>query len=635
MNNPYDLTESFNPLSRFRSYVIKHVIVGFKYTEDACKFEITGDIGPSGSFVGNTIDVSDNPDPNSKNFCGPGIVFINELEDETFVVYDSETKWDFFTETDSTTGRYTGYIHVQDRIGMLFAHKIKEYCDLLEMSLGHIVFSWKTYFLGINEKGDDEIITTNPMIFHVTDYAQSLAAEIGRANILNIVSAYNTFGQLPQFSKMYQTTLTHSDGNVQEEIPMAENSNAELISRQEEDKNNLEKRKRRLDKSKPMKTIQDVFLSLQTEMTEQALAAKNQVQEWQSIINDRYTKKLLPPEQYIQELPLRYTIGFDGSYDSIKVDNRNLPFEQPEQDQRLEGIRSLPFHLGTTLTKAIQMIMGLSKDVGKMLNKIPAEGFRITTTTIRECDGKYNIHTNVNKYIIPHNTVDDIDTAPGDNIINGPLELYYLDGKNGRGRDVISVAYHSHVTPHHIHLEKEVEDSDDIGVVYGNREPISVQRAPINGNDNFFGFGFSGNRALTNTFTTSGVESSDSASSIRTHMQASFVKQSTSYRIKIVGNPYLLNDINRNPLDVKDNVGEGDNTVRWQYILYNKPEHQPMYLKLSVFLRDEAYLAGLNSKDIPDTYFYSGNLHITSISNKYSRNAFIQVIEGVRTEDNI
>lgn len=633
MTTPIDIEETYNPLSKYRSYVVKHVIVGFKYTEDACKFNITGDVGPCGTVVGKTSD-NVTTDPNERNFCGPGIVFINEIQDETFILYKAETQWNFFTPTESTTGMYTGYLHVQDRVGMLFAHKIKEYCDKLDLTLGHVVFAWKTFFIATNERDEDEVITTNPLIFHVTDYSQSLAAEIGRANILNIVAAYNTFGQLPQFSKMYQTTLTHSDGNVQKEIPTVESSKVELLSRQEEDRNNNEKRKRRLDKSKPMKTIRDVLMSLQTEMTEQALAAKNQVQEWQSIINDRYTKKLLPPEQYVQELPMRYSINLESMYDSTKIDNRNLPFEQPEQDQRLEGIRALPFHLGTSLVKAIQMIMGLSKDVGRMISQLPAKSFRITTTVIKECDGKYNIHNNVTQYTVPYNTVDGIDTAPGDNVINGPIELYYLDGKSGKGRDVISVAYHSRVTPVQTALEKEVEDADDIGVVYGNREPVSVQRKPI-GSDNFFASGYSGNRAVTNVFDTSGVENSDTANAIKTHMSAGFVKQSTSYSIKMQGNPHLLNDINRNPIDVRDNVGSLDGGAKWQYIFYDKVEHQPMYIKLSVFLRDEAYLTGTDISDIPNTYFYSGNLHVTRISNKYLRNSFMQMIEGVRTENNI
>ncbi len=626
-----DLGNPLNPLTKYNTYQVKHVVVGFRYSEDACKFNITGNIGVCGTIVGKNPE--DKESQQTTEFCGPGIVVINELEDPTFVLYEAETFWKFFNEKDSTTGSYSGYIHIQDRIGMLFAHKLREYCDRLGVALGHITFSWKTFFIGTNSDGEDEVISINPMVFHVTDFAQSLSAEIGRSYIMNIVSSYNTFGQLPQFSKMFQTTLTHADGNVQKEIPVAESSDAGLLTRQEEDRNKNEMRKRRLDKSKPMKTIRDVFDSLQTEMTEQALPSKNQVQEWQSVINDGYTKKLIPPEQYVQELPMRYSITLDSEYDSIKVDNRNLPFEQPEQDQRLEGIRTIPFHLGTSLTQAIQTTMMLSRAVGKKFSESPPKGFRITSTVLRECDGRYNIHTNVNQYVIPRNEVDGVDTAPGDHVINGPIELFYQDQKPGYGRDIISISYHSNVTPTQTTLEKEVEDSDDIGVVYGNREPVTIQRQPIEGDD-FFTSGYAGNRAITNVFDTSGVENSDTATVIKTNLNAAYVKQSTSYRIKIPGNPNLLNDLNRNPLDVRANVGNTDGG-RWQYLLYDKVEHQPMYIKLSVFLRTDAYLSGIGSSDASDTYFYSGFLHVTSIHNRYTNNTFIQNIEGVRTEDSI
>ena len=37
-----------NPLNRFKSYQLKHIIMGFRFSEDACTFDITGDVGPIG-----------------------------------------------------------------------------------------------------------------------------------------------------------------------------------------------------------------------------------------------------------------------------------------------------------------------------------------------------------------------------------------------------------------------------------------------------------------------------------------------------------------------------------------------------------------------------------------------------------
>lgn len=95
----------------------------------------------------------------------------------------------------------------------------------------------------------------------------------------------------------------------------------------------------------------------------------------------------------------------EDKYNSYKIDNRNLPFEQPEQDQRLEGIRVVPFHMGTTMNSAIDTIMLMSKSVGKDFQAETPKSYRTTTTVLRGCSGQYNIHTNINSYTIPINRV--------------------------------------------------------------------------------------------------------------------------------------------------------------------------------------------------------------------------------------
>lgn len=619
--------EEQNPLSKFRTYDIKHVIVGFRFSEDACTYEINGEVGVTGSTV---------TGPACK---GPGIVLINELADPTFVLYAAETTWDFFSTTSSTTGSYMGYINIQDRIGMLFAQRLRKYCEQLGMALGHITFAWKTFFIGTLANGETEVVTTNPMIFHVTDFIQSLSSLDARTYVMTFTSSYNTFGQLPQFSKMFQTTLTHADGNAQKEIPTANSEGTGLVSRAEEDKIKNAARKARTDKTKPMKTLQEVFNSLQTEMTEQGYPHKTQIQEWQTTIRDDYTKKLIPPKQYLPELPLKYTIKLEDKFNSYKVDNRNMPFEQPEQDQRLEGIRAIPFHYGTNMSEAIDTLMLMAKSVGKDFQGTEPHGYRSTVTVLRGCNGSYNVNTNINSYKIPINRVDGPDTGPGDGVIGGPLEYVYQDAEH-KGRDIISIYYRSNVTPVQRNLEEATEGADDIGVVYGNREPISIQRMPQVGDD-FFTSGYAGNRGAVGLLDINGLESADTASVIKSNLIPSMIKQTTSYTIDIVGNPYIMNDLNRNPLDVRDDVGMNDSSnggtsgskTKWNYVLYDKPEYKPMYLKLTIYMRPEGTIAGEHNVD--QTYFYSGYLHITRVTTSFNESKFIQTIEGVRTEDSI
>ena len=87
-------------------------------------------------------------------------------------------------------------------------------------------------------------------------------------------------------------------------------------------------------------------------------------------------------------------------------------------------------------------------------------------------------------------------------------------------------------------------------------------------------------------------------------------------------------------MDVRDGIGAiGSKSHRWNYVLYDKPEYIPMYLKLTVYMRPEGKLSG--ETDVDQTYFYSGYLHITRITTSYVMGSFTQVIEGVRTEDSI
>ena len=178
-----------NPLSRFQSYDVKHVVVGFRFSEDACTLNIGADIGKSGTII-------DGKKMKETNCKGPAIVVINEIQDPTFVLYEAETYWNFFSPNSTTTGSYSGYMHIQDRVGMLFAQRLRKYCETLGMALGHITFAWKTFYIGTLSNGETEVVTANPMIFHITDFVQSLSADIGRAYIMSFVSSYNTFGQL-------------------------------------------------------------------------------------------------------------------------------------------------------------------------------------------------------------------------------------------------------------------------------------------------------------------------------------------------------------------------------------------------------------------------------------------------------
>ncbi len=623
--------ESQNPLIANSNITVKHVLLAYKFGEDACTHDITGNMGICGTVIKETGGACN----------GPAIVVINELEDTTFVLSSAETTWEFFSQFTPSTGTYMGWIEVRDRVGMLFANNLRTYCETLGVALGHLTFAWKTFFIMEENTGSDknskiEVITTNPMIFHVTEFSQSLSADIGRAYMMTIVSSYNTLGILPQFSKLFNATLTHTDGNASGEVDAGTYNNPSLSSRVEEDRYKEDLRRQRIDRSKPMKTLTEAFDSLSTEMTEQAIPHKVNVQKWQAAIRDDFSQKTTEPKQFLPELPMKYSVRIDDKFSTYKINNRNMPFEQPEQDQRLEGIRAIPFSMGTTLPVAIDRLMLLSQQVGVDMQSVPSQGYRATNCVLRGCDGNYNVKSVIVPYTIPYNTRHGIDTGPGDGLIAGPIEYYWEDGGTNKPRDVISISYRSVVAATQKPLEEPMDASMNSGgnVVYGNREVASMQRT--GSESGFEGNGYSGNNGQVGTFDAGGLEDASSASVILSNL-ATVIKQQTSYNINIRGNPWILNDINRNPLDVMNHRGMSDGGRRegkdWQYILYDKVESTPMYIKLSVWMRPESE----RHNDAGGEYFYSGFLHVNKIVTRFGigGRGFTQMLQGLRTEESI
>ncbi len=627
-----------SPLTRYKSYAVKHVIVGFKFSEDACTYNITGDK----TGITGTVITEEQVKAGGGSCGGSAIVIVNELEDATFVVHEAETTWEFFSSDSPSHGSYLGWIMIRDRVGMLFAHQLRKYCEQLGMGLGHITFAWKTFFVGTEEgsNGDDEKVLVwsgNPMVFHVTEFSQSLSAVIGRAYYMNIASSYNTFGQLPQFAKMYQTTLTHAEGSSADNSGTSTTTNQGLVSRKDEDAQRTPELKEREDRNKPMQTLNDVFASLGTELTNQAIAPQGEVQAFQANVRQDYAKKNAPNEQYIPNLPIKYEMRLDPHYETYKINNRNLIYEQPEQDQRLEGLRSMPFHVGTSMNDAIDTMMMLSADVGKDMGAETATAYRVVTCVLRGCESNYNVVTNIVPYVIPKNRVDgNPDTGPGEGAINGPLDYYFQGASDQDTWDIISINYRSTVAPTQEPLERPAEgaEGEGTGAVAGNREPMSMQRMPRE-NDEFYSGSYTGNRGPVGIFEVNSLENARDAAIVRANLDTN-IRQNTSYLITIRGNPYILNDINRNPIDVRDNIGVSDSNVKGAYILYDKVESVPMYLRLSVFMRPDRDLVN-STEDVEESYFYQGYIHINKIITKFgnSFSEFTQTIQGLRREDSI
>src|SRR6185437_14660444 len=237
----------------------------------------------------------------------------------------------------------------------------------LGVSEGHIVFALRTFFIGENTDAvNNDVIAGNPLLFNMVTSINDLAPKSGRFYTFSFVGSATTFGQLNQYSKIYQMTITNSDGNLYNQIPTLDTPSCVMQSRQAEDAAHQVARKKRIDLSKPMRTLGELFSAFESELNTQKFTNSAQLQSWLQNVNDGYTVKIIPPIQQKQGgIPVDFFVVLDPIYKNYPIDNRNLPFEQPELDQNKNGIRSFSIKTATDIPVAVEKLMKLSRKVGQ------------------------------------------------------------------------------------------------------------------------------------------------------------------------------------------------------------------------------------------------------------------------------
>lgn len=618
------MSKDLNPLSDYNNYTVAHIIVAFEFSRDAYTVNITPDIG--NGEIGKVFNVSSGE---SRGDCGGrAVVIVNEMKQQDIKMQFCETEWNFFSAMSQRTTSYVGTMELVDRSGFLLSEKLRGFAEQIDTSIQHMTFAWVPIFVCRSSSNEhDEFIYANPMYFHVSKFFQNVSSDIGKAYTLEFVSCYNTHGLSPQFSKMYQTTVTHKEGNVLNTMPVPYAASSGIQPTRKEDQKKLEVRKSRLQLTKYMKNLGEVFSSLEVSIDNQKVAHKKQLQRLLSIFRNDYVEKLQPVKQTTESLPLDYRFDLDQHYKNKKINNRNLPFEQNENDQTLSGISSITFPSGSSLLSMIDSIMKMSKDVGKEHSQKPPITYKTTFTTERACDGNYKINVKIRKYESAYNSMENGDTGPGESAIDEVIEYSYQDGINRDDTNLLAVSFAS-FPEYRLNSMEIPEDSPDAQDIYGNREPIASQRfGDVVGN--FFRRGFNGLRVITGLFTNSGLENPAHASNMTNFRES----QQANYTLTITGNPRLLSDINRNPMDVVNDVKENG---RGKYAIYRNIETDPMYIKLKL------YLTGDDNTGSPETtdatgglFYYQGYLHLYKIQNVFSDSGFVQYLSCARTEESI
>ena len=592
-----------NPLNVGITSTHRHILVAFKFAEDAFN---TTSFDMQGALVGK-------PAPGAS---GPNIVVVNEMIDQTYTIPQAIWDFDFAPNIGVSTSTSVGKIVIEDKIvpyGFLnFLHEkvLSYFVGLGPMSLSHATFMLKTVF----ETDDASLIMPEPYYFNI-DSIESLTQTIRTAptrHVLYTIGAANTLGVLRSFSSLFQMNITHKDGNLHDTIPEGDGTILSLDTRAIENAANTSKRKDRADLSKPMTTLKDIFEGLEADLNQLKYANKAQLQQWmREVRTDSVDKIIVVPKQTKKpdpdQLPIDYVIDLDPKYQSYSIDNRNMPFEQPDVLQDNKGVRVFPERTGTVIIELISSIMMLSKQVGEDAIDDKPKTFKTTITATRKTSDRYEVNIKIRKYDIPR---DDIihkaepghtvkDTGPGVNPSSTSLH-FFVNAPEPRDQDVLEFNSHLNYTVNDKMLEKQ-SDAEGAGIVYADREQGTAERRP---SLSFFETMYSGVRSMIGSYTNDGLESAQRGGDILNLMDRYTYLQTTDYIMSIHGNPYLLSDVNRNPSDV---VADSDGVKHY----YSKPETNPMYLKLTIYLKSMA----ADDNPIPERFYYDDYYHITRVIN--------------------
>lgn len=596
-----------NPLAKFGSYEVKHTLIAFENAEAAYKFKASEfELGKPGTYL-----------PKRSLACGRACVVVNENESANLVINRLRWSFDFYSPLNPTTTACVGEISISGDQQLVVPNFMRKITQEMDISLYHITFALFTFFKGRLGMGGEQVIACKPLFFNIIDSHTAVDETIPFCQNYNFVAQYNTLAQLPQFASMTQTTITHQDGSLGQSMPFLGGATSGIMSRKEENAIKNWTRKARMNRSKPMQTLKELTDGLQQELNDQIKPNRRQLQEFMALVRDDFVKKIKDPKQKKDEkggISVEYKVVLDDHYANMPVNNRNLPFEQPDQGQNVKGLTSLTIPGESDITDAINEILRTSTLVAKDI----AEGYSYKTVAVAstDCSGKYHVTVKVKRFVTPVNEVDGNNTSPGA-AVKTPLQFFFGEG-NEKDFDIVSLAL-AVGPPSHLSVTEDDHVDGEGQVVYGDREQISLERSASERFNKSF---FSGNRGLSNAHNY-GLESGSAGSLIDINNSRFIAAQTSLTVIGIAGNPDLYSDLCRNPEKVVD--GDDDHAI-----LYKFPEYEPMYVDLSIRLVKEGN-ANLSSDQT--YYYYKGSYHVAGVTNTIQGSTFVQTLKLLRTDD--
>lgn len=604
------MTKTKNPLSKFSTYRISHLLIAFDNSEAAANFvpPVTG-VGLCGAEV--------------KVPVGKAYVVINENEDVTFNIKDIRWSYDFYSPLTPNTTISAGGFTVVDGMGNQFPSFLRKISKKLKVAESKITYYLLSTVSGnVAGKISTETVQMKPLIFQIVDTATGFRQGMNNLFSFNFVFLYNSLAQLPQYGSLSQFTITNSENSPARTLPSVPSLSG-IVSRAENDRNKSGLRQSRLNQSAPMRTLNDLFKGFEAELKDMTYPHNGQLQAFMRSVRPSSVDKLKTPKptrtKRGEGLKLDYNVKLDDTYLQYPVNNRNLMTEQVEMNQTSPGIESMTLPSASTLYSGVDALMKTSAKTGK--DVADGFGYKTVVASVYTPEGVLRNTIRVAKYKIPRNKEGSLDTGKHAEGAVKPLELAYMEGPG----EIFGISFATAPNSDISVLEEEASSIErDKPFASSQIEQITFERGDT---DDFMRNGFAGLRSLADPVNY-GLESAISGAQVDALKYRFAVAQSTLTVVNMAGNSDLYSDLARNPLAVAEGRDDGAR-------LYKFPEVYPMYMKLRVRIAHSQAVGHTRNVDADQFWYHTYHYHLTGVTNSISGGRFIQTLRLLSADDAI
>jgi hypothetical protein len=599
------MSKPLNPLSEFPSYQSKHVLLAFSNTVSASAFNVDlHSLGKCGDPV--------------KGVCGPAYVLVNETFDYAFRILSLEWAYNYFSPLNPNTTSCVGNFVIGDSKGNQFPSFLRDIAKKMGKKETDITYYLLTYFYG-PEGTTLAPIQTKPIIFSLTDISTGFGAGLVSMYSANFVMQHNTKVQLPTHSRMDQLTITNSKNMPNNAVPPTDSTDGRILSRREENAKSNPFRDSRIEKSIPMRNLDDLFAGFEAELNMLRFTHKRQLQEFIKILKPNYNKKIKIPKAEREKngkLPIKFKVLLENDYKQYPVDNRNLLTEQTETNQKINGVRSITAPPGSNIYDVVDLLMSYSTKVADDANN--GMMYKVATTFVTNCDDEAEITILIKKYTVPFNKMGTKDTGPDPKGNVETLQLVYMDGEEGY--DMFKYSFAAAPAVDNIALEREEDALDtDFGGSAAQREALSLERS-LEG-------GFAGLRSVP-TQKYASKQYPSKMFKLEQMKNVNPLMQDTMTTISMVGHTSLYSDLIRRPTHVASENPDGPK-------LYSLPEYYPMYAKIKVRIANVKGREGDSSMNHFEYWYHTYHYHVVGVKNIILGGSFVQQLTLLYADDQI